>query len=38
MSEVTPFKPPEEWELNKLDPEAEEKFNMCMDNIAEKVG
>lgn len=37
LQNVVQFKPPEEWELNKLEPEAESQFSMCMDKIAEKV-
>lgn len=37
LQEVIQFKPPEEWELNKLEPEAESQFSRCMDSIAEKV-
>lgn len=37
LQEVVQFKPPEEWELNKLEPEAESMFSMCMDRISEKV-
>ena len=37
LQEVTQFKPPEEWELNKLEPAAEQQFAVCMDGIAEKV-
>ncbi|XP_063445753.1 uncharacterized protein LOC134725669 [Mytilus trossulus] len=37
LQEVVQFKPPEEWELNKLEPEAESMFSMCVDRISEKV-
>jgi len=37
MENVVPFKPQEEWEMNNLDPESEEKFYECMEKIKEKV-
>ncbi|KAL5019414.1 hypothetical protein ScPMuIL_005136 [Solemya velum] len=37
LQEVVQFRPPEEWQLNKLEPEAEETFQLCMERLTEKV-
>jgi hypothetical protein len=37
LLEVTQFKPPVEWELISLDPDAEGKFKACMLRLTEKV-
>ncbi|WAQ95233.1 hypothetical protein MAR_027923, partial [Mya arenaria] len=37
LEDVVQFKPPEEWELNKLPADQENRFTACMDRLSEKV-
>ena len=37
LENVVQFKPPEEWEMNKLPHSQEERFMICMNRLAEKV-
>jgi len=37
LQEVVQFKPPEEWEMNKLSNDQEAQFVACMDRLSEKV-